>query len=166
MKEIGERLKETRESIGISIEEVSEDLKLEQEQIINIENGNVDAFKDIFNLKYFIRDYAKYLGLDKEEIVDDFNEYLFDYTSKLSLEDIKKEVSLKDEGPRIQSPYTLESKDERKKLIMTYIIMGILLLIISYFVVSMIVDKNDDVDQILMGDVRWIYQINWQYLEF
>ncbi len=154
MKEIGERLKETRESIGISIEEVSEDLKLEQEQIINIENGNVDAFKDIFNLKYFIRDYAKYLGLDKEEIVDDFNEYLFDYTSKLSLEDIKKEVSLKDEGPRIQSPYTLESKDERKKLIMTYIIMGILLLIISYFVVSMIVDKNDDVDQILMGDVR------------
>lgn len=154
MKEIGERLKETRESIGISIEEVSEDLKLSQEQIINIENGNVDAFKDIFNLKYFIRDYAKYLGLDKEEIVDDFNEYLFDYTSKLSLEDIKKEVSLKDDGPRIQSPYTLESKDERKKLIITYIIMGILLVVISYFVVNMIVDNDDNIDQIVMGDVR------------
>ena len=53
MKEIGERLREARESIGISIDEVSEDLKLDQEQIINVENGNVDAFKDIFNLKYF-----------------------------------------------------------------------------------------------------------------
>ena len=50
MKEIGERLREARESIGISIDEVSEDLKLDQEQIINVENGNVDAFKDIFNL--------------------------------------------------------------------------------------------------------------------
>ena len=64
MKEIGERLREARESIGISIDEVSEDLKLDQEQIINVENGNVAAFKDIFNLIYFIRDYAKYLGLD------------------------------------------------------------------------------------------------------
>ena len=167
MKEIGERLREARESIGISIDEVSEDLELDQEQIINVENGNVDAFKDIFNLKYFIRDYAKYLGLDKEEMVDDFNEYLFDYTSKLSLEDIKKEVSLKDDGPRIQSPYTLESKDEKKRLMLTYIIMGLLLVVIGYFVVTMIIGNNDDInDQIVMRDVKWIYQINWQYLEY
>ena len=90
MKEIGEKLKETRESIGVSIEEAAEDLKLRPSQIENIENGNMDAFKDVFYLKYFIRDYAKYLGLSYEDMVDEFNEYLFDYTSKISLDDIKK----------------------------------------------------------------------------
>ena len=52
MKEIGETLKETRESIGISIEEAANDLKLRPSQIENIENGNMDAFQDIFYLKY------------------------------------------------------------------------------------------------------------------
>ena len=49
----------------------------------------VNKFKDVFSVKYFIRDYAKYLGLKYEDLVDEFNEYLFDYTSKLSIDDIK-----------------------------------------------------------------------------
>ena len=62
MKEIGEALKEARESTGLSLEEVSSDLKLRPSQIENIESGNIDAFKDVFYLKYFIKEYAKYLG--------------------------------------------------------------------------------------------------------
>ena len=54
MKEIGEALKEARENIGLSIEEVASDLKLRPSQIENIETGNIDAFKDVFYLKYFI----------------------------------------------------------------------------------------------------------------
>ena len=50
MKEIGEKLKETRESMGISIEEVAEDLKLRPSQIENIEAGNLEEFKDVFLL--------------------------------------------------------------------------------------------------------------------
>ena len=90
MKEIGEKLRAERLNIGISIEEAAEDLKMRPSQIENIEEGNMKAFQDIFYLKYFIRDYAKYLGLDYEELVDEFNEFLFDYTSKISLEDIKE----------------------------------------------------------------------------
>ena len=71
MKEIGEKLKETRESMGISIEEAAEDLKLKPSQLENIEDGNREAFDDIFYLKYFIRDYSKYLGLDYEEMVEE-----------------------------------------------------------------------------------------------
>ncbi len=115
MKEIGEKLKETRESIGISIEEAAEDLKTRPSQIENMESGNMDAFKDIFYLKYFIRDYAKYLGLDYEDMVDEFNEYLFDYTSKISIDDIKNahKKTLKEDKekePKIMSPYTIERK--------------------------------------------------------
>ena len=91
MKEIGQKLKDKREENGVSVEEAAEDLKMRPSQITNLEEGNTESFKDSLFLKYFIRDYAKYLGLNKEEIVDDFNEYLFDYTSKISLDDIKRE---------------------------------------------------------------------------
>ena len=77
MKEIGEALKEQRESIGITIEEAASDLKLKPNQIEDIEAGNKDAFPDIFYLKYFIRDYSKYLGLNYEDMIDDFNEFLY-----------------------------------------------------------------------------------------
>lgn len=149
MKEIGEKLKEARESIGVSTTEVAEDLKLEKEQIENIENGNVESFKDVFYLKYFIRDYAKYLGLDKDELVDDFNEYLFDYTSKLSLEDIKKEVKLnQEETPKIKSPYTIESKNEKRSKIIVLSIMGILLLVVVYLVYNIVNDDKKDDDDV------------------
>ena len=57
VKDIGDKLKEARENIGISIEEAAEDLKLRPSQIEDIEQGNMDAFQDVFFLKYFIRDY-------------------------------------------------------------------------------------------------------------
>ena len=51
MEEIGAKLKEARESMGISIEEVAADLKLRPSQIENIEKGNKSAFKDVFYIK-------------------------------------------------------------------------------------------------------------------
>jgi cytoskeletal protein RodZ len=113
MKEIGEKLKEARENMGITIDEVATDLNVPKQQVENLEEGKMEAFKDIFYLKYFIRDYAKYLGLNKEDLVDEFNEYLFDYTSKLSLEEIKKaqKEERKDKiENKIKSPYTIERK--------------------------------------------------------
>ena len=83
MKNIGLKLKEKRIQNGLSIDEVAEDLKLRPSQIESIEEGRKDDFKDIFYLKYFIRDYAKYLGLDSDKMLDEFNEYLFDETSKI-----------------------------------------------------------------------------------
>lgn len=107
MKEIGEKLKKAREEIGISLDEASTDLKIEKDQLKNLEEGKTDTFKDLINVKYLIRDYAKYLGLNKEDLVDDFNEYLFDYTSKISLNDIM-EAKAKKEGKdtKVKSPYT------------------------------------------------------------
>jgi len=145
MKEIGEQLKKARESIGVSIDEVAEDLKINPSQIEEIESGNVESFQDVFSIKYFIRDYAKYLGLDKDSIVDDFNEYLFDYTSKLSLDDIKKESKRKkEEENKIKSPYTIERKNERIFQIVAYICIFLLLIIICYLLYSIIVGDNED----------------------
>lgn len=112
MKELGQKLKETREKMGVSLEEAAQDLNLRPSQLENIEEGNIKAFKDVFYLKYFIRDYAKYLSLDFEKLVDEFNDFLFDYTSKIPLDAIKKAnedktKSEKSETKRkITSPYT------------------------------------------------------------
>ena len=148
VKEIGQRLKETRENIGISIEEAAEDLKTRPSQIENMEAGNMDAFKDVFYLKYFIRDYAKYLGLDYEDMVDEFNEYLFDFTSKISVDDIKnaRKKTLKEEKekePRIMSPYTIERKG---KFFIPIWMIGVLVIIIGVIAVIVInpFDKNNN----------------------
>ena len=152
MKEIGEKLKETRESMGISIEEAAEDLKLKPSQLEDIEAGNKEAFNDIFYLKYFIRDYAKYLGLDHEEMVEDFNEFVFDYTSKISLEDIKKankkaeKKAGKKQSKRIASPYTVEEKKKNPTLILTIVGVIVVLLGVVIFLYLSITSKNDDKD--------------------
>ena len=85
MKEIGEVLKESREQNGVSIEEAAEDLNYKVSQLEAIESGNYKTFKDIFLLKCMITDYAKYLGLNSEQIIDEFNEYVFESTSKIPI---------------------------------------------------------------------------------
>ena len=138
MKEIGEKLRTAREEIGISLEEASTDLKIDKKQLENLEDGNMDSFKDIINVKYLIRDYAKYLGLDKEDLVDDFNEYLFDYTSKISLEDIKTAKEVKAKESKVKSPYTKIS--EKKKinvpLIVLIIFIAIGLIAGTYYIIN------------------------------
>lgn len=139
MKEIGDKLRETRESIGVSLEEAATDLKTTTRQLQNIEDGNMEAFKDVVDLKYLIRDYAKYLGLDKDDMVDEFNEYIFDYTSKISLEDItnakaKNKESKKDE--KVKSPYTTIPSDKRFNfvflLLMLIVILGVIVVSVYY----------------------------------
>lgn len=140
MKEIGEKLKEAREGMGVSLEEAAEDLKLKPSQIEDIENGNIEAFKDIFYLKYFIRDYSKYLGLKYEDMVDEFNEFLFDYTSKISLKDIKeaqKKVSEVKEEVKIASPYTASTS--KSPVLLSSVLYIILLLVIIIIGVSIFI---------------------------
>lgn len=138
MKELGEYLKRTRISNGVSIAEAAEDLELSTSHIENIESGNVRAFKDVYNLKEQIKLYAKYLGLNPEKIVDEFNGFLFEHTSKISLEDIKNAQKKQEEKEKkTRSPYTIEYK---KKVSFWYILGGIfaflLLVLLIYLFVS------------------------------
>ena len=146
MKEIGERLKEARESIGVSIEEAAEDLKLQVSQLEDIEQGNKEAFKDVFSLKFFIRDYSKYLGLNYDEMVEEFNEYLFDYTSKISIDDIKKSNKKeKKEENKIVSPYTVERRQEKN--IPSFLIwgaIGLVVIIIMIVLVMVFTGKKEE----------------------
>lgn len=151
MKDIGERLKETREGMGITVEEVSEDLKVDLSQIENLESGNMEDFKDVYYLKYLIRDYSKYLGLDKEKLINEFNEYLFDYTSKISLEDIKKaQEEIKEQNvDKIRSPYTIEPKQKSSFVpIILYTLAVIIMALVVFFVYSELNKDNTNEDTV------------------
>ena len=136
MKEIGLKLKARREENGVTAEEAAEDLKLRPSQIIDIEEGNIKNFKDVFYLKYFIRDYAKYLGLDSERILDEFNEYLFDMTSKIPIELIKEAKKDKNENNDTISPYTKESSKIKVPKIIIGLAAIVILIVVGYFIVS------------------------------
>ena len=107
-------------------------------QITSIEEGKLEDFKDVFYLKYFIRDYAKYLGLDGEKMLDEFNEYLFDITSKIPVNLIEQAKKEKEEES-IVSPYT---KEKSSKLKVPKIGIGIVILVIVIIVGCIIISSH------------------------
>ena len=155
MKELGEYLKRTRISNGVSITEACEDLEFSTLQLENIESGNVKAFKDVYELRDSIKIYAKYLGLDPDKVADEFNNFLFQHTSKISLDDIRNAQKKKESNEKkVKSPYTIEHKEKVNLWPMFYISIGILLLIlIIYFVISSINRVPTRTDELKGGEI-------------
>ncbi len=110
MIEVGDTLKNSREVSGVTLEEVSTDLDIPVILLEQIEDGNMGAFKDVFELKEYIRKYAKYIGLDPDEVIDVFNGDMFERTSKIPMDKIEeavKENAIEEEkDTRVASPYT------------------------------------------------------------
>ena len=137
MKELGDYLKRTRISNGVSIAEAAEDLDLSTVQLENIESGNVKAFKDVYVLKEDVRQYAKYLGLNPEKVIDEFNGFLFEHTSKISLEDIKMaQKKMEEEEKGATSPYT---KEYKKKVGPWPFIIAIVLIVFIFIILYLII---------------------------
>ena len=148
MEEIAELLRETREESGIDLEEVSKDLEINELALKNIEEGKIGAFKDIFVLKSYISNYAKYLGLIPEKILDDFNEYLFEYTSRIPIKEIEKTIEQSAkvvEEEKIVSPYTLSRpKSKHGIYVIIYIMLLVLVISVIFWSINQItVDKKN-----------------------
>ena len=138
MKDIGIKLKEKREANGVSVEEAADDMKMRPSQIESLEAGRKEDFKDVAMLKLFIRDYAKYLGLDGDKMIDDFNEFLFDFTSKIPLDEINKANNNK-KKKEVVSPYTsVGNKNIKYRIVILAIILTLILVFVGYIVVSKI----------------------------
>jgi len=138
--EIGASLKEARESAGVSLEEASKDLNIKDVILENIEEGSIGCFKDIYELKEYIINYSKYLGLNANQLVDEFNEYLFEYTSKIPLKEIEKQVMEQNKEKteeKIVSPYTKPvRKYPNKYYIILYTILILLIIIVILWSIS------------------------------
>lgn len=138
MKEIGEHFKEKREEIGITLKEVSNDLNIDEIVLENLEEGNNKVFKDILELKNTVMTYTKYLGLDENEMTDQINDYLYEKTSKIKIEDIKEELGKvqNKEEKKVKTPYTIERKNKTDYSILFICLILVLLIIAFYFVLK------------------------------
>ena len=148
MEDIAELLKTTREESGIDIEEVSKDLEISEVFLKNIEEGKIGSFKDIFLLKNYISEYAKYLGLNSTKIIDDFNEYFFEYTSRIPIEEIEKTIELNKESEteeKVISPYTMQKPKTKKGIyVLIYVLVFILVILTIFWSINQItVDKKN-----------------------
>lgn len=142
MNEIGELFRVTREEAGVSLGEASKDLDIKEVILENIEDGNIGCFKDIFVLKDNIYNYAKYLGIDPDKIIDEFNEYMFEYTSKIPVKEIEKQIEeqeAKQEKKEIVSPYTVPIKKRNKNLyILLYSFIIILIMLVVFWSIKQV----------------------------
>lgn len=148
MKEIGESFKEARETIGISKSEVIKDLNITESQLENLEDGNANAFKDVFFLKETIKKYAIYLNLDEDEMIDKFNDFIFGYTSRIPISDILEQtkefkiLEKQKEDNKIVSPYTIKRKNNNTKYIIIYVVSIIILIMLVFMIIKFITDRD------------------------
>ncbi len=70
MNQLGERLREARESQGISISQAAVETRILQRYLIALEDGDYQHLPGDVYARGFIRNYAEYLGLPAEELIE------------------------------------------------------------------------------------------------
>lgn len=79
MASFGERLRREREMRGVSLDEIAESTKIGTRSLRALEEEDFSKLPGgIFN-KGFVRSYAKFLGLDEDQTVADFNAAFSEY---------------------------------------------------------------------------------------
>ena len=143
MKELGEQLSILRKNNGVSKEEASNDLGITEKELECLENGNFKVFKDVYELKRIVLAYAKYLGLPEDKILDEFNDYLFEKTSKISKIDVLE--MKKQEEEKVSSPYTKAGKTRYDVAPVVLLIVLLLFISLIVYLVLSFLKKDEDV---------------------
>lgn len=74
MSELGQRLKERREALGLTIEDVAKETRIKPRFIEALEKGDYGLLPGDIFARGFIRNYASFLGLDPEEMLKLYSE--------------------------------------------------------------------------------------------
>jgi cytoskeleton protein RodZ len=111
MQNIGEKLEEARKRQGISIREAAEATKIRADFLIDFENNNFNqTLPDIYK-RGFIKLYAKFLRLDVDKLINDFNSAQLGLLSSTH----KKNLGVMEVDPNYSSHYVGGSEPEKKE---------------------------------------------------
>ncbi|MDR0822868.1 MAG: DUF4115 domain-containing protein [Endomicrobium sp.] len=143
MKEIGQILKSEREKKSLSYEQVYEEIKIQKKYLVAIEEGDESAFVARVYYMSFMKAYAKYLGLDFEEIYKDYE------IRKIKNEELKKAAQKNTQDSHKNSVFRryIEQIKEKKALILCIIIVILLILVVYLYTNSnrTIIVQEDEV---------------------
>src|SRR5688572_8430176 len=76
---LGEKLRQAREERGISISEVAEQTRISSLYLKSIEDDNYKPLPGGIFIKGFVKAYAKYVGIDEAEALQDYARLLSQY---------------------------------------------------------------------------------------
>lgn len=76
MEEIGKKLRNTRERLGLTLEEVERSTRIRSHHLEAMEAGELDSLPSSVQARGFLRNYTEFLGLDAEEILNQYADKL------------------------------------------------------------------------------------------
>lgn len=147
MKNVGLRLKEQREEVGFTLEEMSAKTKITTPQLRALEEGDLDFFKeDISYVPYFVRFYAQALYLDYETLRVDVDNAIKDlhHTQKLNVvaqnKALKENIDSRIKDKKMSKNTSMLRSEGKRKIdysllsLLVFIILLLITLIVIFFV--------------------------------
>ncbi len=74
MEEIGRTLRETRERLGLTLDEAERTIRIRASRLETLERGEFDSLPSEVQARGFLHNYAEFLGLDPEELLRRYDE--------------------------------------------------------------------------------------------
>lgn len=74
MEEIGRKLRETREQLGLTLEEAERTIRIRSSLLGALERGEFDSLPSATQARGFLHNYAEFLGIDPEELLRQYDE--------------------------------------------------------------------------------------------
>lgn len=126
-----QQLKTQREAMGLSLEDVFKKIRIRSSYLDAIEKGEFDLLPDVVYTKNFIKTYAKFLGVEAEPVLRNYDDYLNSQKEEL--------IPLEEESTEQQPLFTPVTSKKKYA--------GIILILIIVFVIWLIVKQNTPVPE-------------------
>ena len=136
MSELGNTLKEARERNGLSLDDLQNITKIQKRYLVGIETGNYDMMPGKFYVRAFIKQYAEAVGLEPEEVFEQFKNEIPSVHDEEAPEQLSRVQSKK-----TMSPTQSKLLDALPKVLVAVFIIGVLVLV--WILVSKYVSPNE-----------------------
>ena len=136
MSELGNTLKEARERNGLSLDDLQNITKIQKRYLVGIETGNYDMMPGKFYVRAFIKQYAEAVGLEPEEVFEQFKNEIPSVHDEEAPEQLSRVQSKK-----TMSPTQSKLLDALPKALVAVFIIGVLVLV--WVLVSKYVSPNE-----------------------
>jgi len=119
-KTVGQVLREQREQLGISLEEVSRSTRIKQNYLQELENDHPELFSSMTQARGFLRLYAGYLNLSYTDLIDRWNFQQPDKVEKNKKQDKSTLTADQDDttaSKAIKQKFAAEHFDEKENIL-------------------------------------------------
>ena len=138
LTELGNRLKEARETKGLTLDDLQEITKIQKRYLAGIEEGNFDVIPGKFYVRAFIKQYAEAVDLDPESLFEEFRNEI----PSVHDQNISEQLSRTQTRTNVAKE-TSRFLDNLPKLVTALIIIAIV--VIGWYFFTKAMGNNDDV---------------------